>query len=183
MQQGTDVKGWDTGYEWKIILILSLTFGLVGLDRFHPAGAVPGLHGRAGPDLSGSRQPGRYPGHFLGHLGLCHGLPVRSGGASQGPDPCGDHLLADVRLLGFGRRPGEPAADPRGDGARGRAGRFHRRCGGRGGLAPEAARHEQRHLPVHDLAVRQRDRADHRDSVACWSPAGARSSCWSAFRA
>ena len=27
-------KGWDTGYEWKIILVLSLTFGLVGLDRF-----------------------------------------------------------------------------------------------------------------------------------------------------
>ncbi|MES2604295.1 MAG: MFS transporter [Pseudomonadota bacterium] len=25
---------WDTGYEWKIILLLSLTFGLVGLDRF-----------------------------------------------------------------------------------------------------------------------------------------------------
>ncbi len=25
---------WDTSYEWKIILILSLTFGLVGLDRF-----------------------------------------------------------------------------------------------------------------------------------------------------
>jgi predicted MFS family arabinose efflux permease len=32
MQQET--KGWDTGYEWKIILVLSLTFGLVGLDRF-----------------------------------------------------------------------------------------------------------------------------------------------------
>src|SRR6478736_7259268 len=32
MQQ--DAKGWDTGYEWKIILVLSLTFGLVGLDRF-----------------------------------------------------------------------------------------------------------------------------------------------------
>lgn len=32
MQQ--DGKSWDTGYEWKIILILSLTFGLVGLDRF-----------------------------------------------------------------------------------------------------------------------------------------------------
>ena len=29
-----DGKGWDTGYEWKIILVLSLTFGLVGLDRF-----------------------------------------------------------------------------------------------------------------------------------------------------
>ena len=34
MQQAVDAKGWDTGYEWKIILILSLTFGLVGLDRF-----------------------------------------------------------------------------------------------------------------------------------------------------
>lgn len=32
MQQ--EAKGWDTSYEWKIILILSLTFGLVGLDRF-----------------------------------------------------------------------------------------------------------------------------------------------------
>src|SRR4029079_18833651 len=30
----TASKGWDTGYAWKIILILSLTFGLVGLDRF-----------------------------------------------------------------------------------------------------------------------------------------------------
>ena len=29
-----DQKSWDTGYEWKIILVLSLTFGLVGLDRF-----------------------------------------------------------------------------------------------------------------------------------------------------
>jgi predicted MFS family arabinose efflux permease len=34
MQQARAVKGWDTSYEWKIILILSLTFGLVGLDRF-----------------------------------------------------------------------------------------------------------------------------------------------------
>src|ERR1044071_7893526 len=32
MQQET--KAWDTGYEWKIILVLSLTFWLVGLDRF-----------------------------------------------------------------------------------------------------------------------------------------------------
>jgi hypothetical protein len=30
----TAASGWDTSYEWKIILILSLTFGLVGLDRF-----------------------------------------------------------------------------------------------------------------------------------------------------
>ena len=27
-------KQWDTAYEFKIILILSLAFGLVGLDRF-----------------------------------------------------------------------------------------------------------------------------------------------------
>jgi predicted MFS family arabinose efflux permease len=34
LQQDDASKSWDTGYEWKIILILSLTFGLVGLDRF-----------------------------------------------------------------------------------------------------------------------------------------------------
>jgi predicted MFS family arabinose efflux permease len=35
MQPTTDqYKNWDTNYEWKIILILSLAFGLVGLDRF-----------------------------------------------------------------------------------------------------------------------------------------------------
>jgi sugar phosphate permease len=27
-------KSWDTSYEWKIIALLSVTFGLVGLDRF-----------------------------------------------------------------------------------------------------------------------------------------------------
>ena len=31
---GEHSKPWDTSYEWKIILVLSLTFGLVGLDRF-----------------------------------------------------------------------------------------------------------------------------------------------------
>jgi predicted MFS family arabinose efflux permease len=34
MQKDTVPARWDTSYEWKIILILSLTFGLVGLDRF-----------------------------------------------------------------------------------------------------------------------------------------------------
>jgi predicted MFS family arabinose efflux permease len=34
MHQEAAAKGWDTSYEWKIILVLSLTFGLVGLDRF-----------------------------------------------------------------------------------------------------------------------------------------------------
>lgn len=32
--QATGTAHWDTSYEWKIIAILSLAFGLVGLDRF-----------------------------------------------------------------------------------------------------------------------------------------------------
>ena len=27
-------KTWDVAYEWKAILIMSLAFGLVGIDRF-----------------------------------------------------------------------------------------------------------------------------------------------------
>lgn len=34
MTENSAAKAWDTSYEWKIILVLSLTFGLVGLDRF-----------------------------------------------------------------------------------------------------------------------------------------------------
>ncbi|MES2624493.1 MAG: MFS transporter [Pseudomonadota bacterium] len=34
MQPNDQYKNWDTDYEWKIILLLSLAFGLVGLDRF-----------------------------------------------------------------------------------------------------------------------------------------------------
>ena len=32
--RGAAAEHWDTSYEWKIIAILSLAFGLVGLDRF-----------------------------------------------------------------------------------------------------------------------------------------------------
>nr|WP_166179779.1 MFS transporter [Altererythrobacter segetis] len=46
MQQ--DGKSWDTGYEWKIILILSLTFGLVGLDRFILPVLFPAFMGELG---------------------------------------------------------------------------------------------------------------------------------------
>jgi predicted MFS family arabinose efflux permease len=46
MQQGE--KGWDTGYEWKIILALSLTFGLVGLDRFMLPVLFPTFMGELG---------------------------------------------------------------------------------------------------------------------------------------
>jgi predicted MFS family arabinose efflux permease len=46
MQQ--EAKGWDTGYEWKIILVLSLTFGLVGLDRFILPVLFPAFMGELG---------------------------------------------------------------------------------------------------------------------------------------
>jgi predicted MFS family arabinose efflux permease len=46
MQQ--DGKSWDTGYEWKIILLLSLTFGLVGLDRFILPVLFPAFMGELG---------------------------------------------------------------------------------------------------------------------------------------
>jgi len=48
MQQGVESKGWDTGYEWKIILVLSLTFGLVGLDRFILPVLFPAFMGELG---------------------------------------------------------------------------------------------------------------------------------------
>lgn len=41
-------KKWDTNYEWKIILILSLTFGLVGLDRFILPVLFPSMMGELG---------------------------------------------------------------------------------------------------------------------------------------
>ena len=48
MRQGEESRGWDTGYEWKIILALSLTFGLVGLDRFILPVLFPAFMGELG---------------------------------------------------------------------------------------------------------------------------------------
>jgi MFS family permease len=48
MQQDGTTTRWDTGYEWKIILILSLTFGLVGLDRFILPVLFPAFMGELG---------------------------------------------------------------------------------------------------------------------------------------
>ena len=48
MQQDRDARVWDTSYEWKIILILSLTFGLVGLDRFILPVLFPAFMGELG---------------------------------------------------------------------------------------------------------------------------------------
>ena len=34
-------ESWDTSYEWKAVLLLSLGFGLVGLDRWIIAPLLP----------------------------------------------------------------------------------------------------------------------------------------------
>ncbi|HEU4652135.1 MAG TPA: MFS transporter [Croceibacterium sp.] len=48
MHQEAAAKGWDTSYEWTIILVLSLTFGLVGLDRFILPVLFPAFMGELG---------------------------------------------------------------------------------------------------------------------------------------
>lgn len=48
MLQESQSGSWDTGYEWKIILVLSLTFGLVGLDRFILPVLFPAFMGELG---------------------------------------------------------------------------------------------------------------------------------------
>src|SRR6478735_9298417 len=48
MQHDGDSTSWDTGYEWKIILGLSVTFGLVGLDRFVLPVLFPAFMGELG---------------------------------------------------------------------------------------------------------------------------------------
>lgn len=48
MQQPNANAKWDTSYEWKIILLLSLTFGLVGLDRFILPVLFPSMMGELG---------------------------------------------------------------------------------------------------------------------------------------
>ena len=48
MQRADNAVRWDTGYEWKIILVLSLTFGLVGLDRFILPVLFPAFMGELG---------------------------------------------------------------------------------------------------------------------------------------
>lgn len=48
MQQTSANAKWDTSYEWKIIFLLSLTFGLVGLDRFILPVLFPSMMGELG---------------------------------------------------------------------------------------------------------------------------------------
>ena len=64
-------KNWDTSYEWKIILLLSLTFGLVGLDRFVLPIILQSPNSTMGKDLGLTPADG---GSLAGYLGMAWGL-------------------------------------------------------------------------------------------------------------
>jgi predicted MFS family arabinose efflux permease len=60
-------NGWDTSYEWKAVLMLSLAFGLVGLDRF----VLPPLFPSMMKDLGLNYQD---IGNLVGILGVAWGI-------------------------------------------------------------------------------------------------------------
>jgi predicted MFS family arabinose efflux permease len=60
-------SGWDTSYEWKVMLLLSLAFGLVGLDRF----ILPPLFPAMSKDLGLNYQD---VGNLVGILGVAWGV-------------------------------------------------------------------------------------------------------------
>ena len=62
---------WDTSYEWKIILLLSLTFGLVGLDRFILPVILQAPNSTMAVDLGLTPEDG---GAFAGYLGMAWGI-------------------------------------------------------------------------------------------------------------
>ncbi len=70
----TATARWDTAYEYKMVLLLTVAFGLVGLDRW----ILPPLFASGmGADLHltncGFGQPGRSLGHRVGHFRHLHG--------------------------------------------------------------------------------------------------------------
>jgi MFS family permease len=70
-------KSWDSTYEWKAVLILSLAFGLVGLDRF----ILPPLFPSIQKDLGLNYQD---LGNLVGALGVAWGVSaVVIGGLSD----------------------------------------------------------------------------------------------------
>ena len=64
-------SNWDTSYEWKIILLLSLTFGLVGLDRFILPVILQSPNSTMGADLGLTPEQG---GALAGYLGMAWGI-------------------------------------------------------------------------------------------------------------
>ena len=67
MSASQEIKSWDTDYEWKVVLLLALGFGLVGLDRWILAPLYPFIAadlGLAEGDI----------GYLAGVLGIVWGL-------------------------------------------------------------------------------------------------------------
>jgi MFS family permease len=62
---------WDTKYEFRIILLLSLTFGLVGLDRFVLPIILQSPNSTMAADLGLTPQDG---GTLAGYLGMAWGI-------------------------------------------------------------------------------------------------------------
>lgn len=62
-----NTKKWDTSYEWKIVLLLTLAFGLVGLDRWIIAPLLPSIM----KDLALNYQD---VGLIFGALGITWGI-------------------------------------------------------------------------------------------------------------
>ena len=67
----SEVRGHDTSYEWKIILLLSITFGLVGLDRFVLPIILQSPNSTMAADLGLTPQHG---GALAGYLGMAWGI-------------------------------------------------------------------------------------------------------------
>lgn len=67
----TDRQGHDSSYEWKIILLLSLTFGLVGLDRFVLPIILQSPNSTMAADLGLTPADG---GRLAGYLGMAWGI-------------------------------------------------------------------------------------------------------------
>jgi predicted MFS family arabinose efflux permease len=73
----SDVRGHDNSYEWKSTLVLSLAFGLVGLDRF----ILPSLFGPISAELGLNEQ---HLGQLVGILAVAWGVSaVLFGGLSD----------------------------------------------------------------------------------------------------
>ena len=71
MSSQPNTDNWDTSYEWKIILLLSLTFGLVGLDRFILPVILQDPNSTMGLDLGLTPEQG---GALAGYLGMAWGI-------------------------------------------------------------------------------------------------------------
>lgn len=87
-----NIQKWDTSYEWKVVLLLTLGFGLVGLDRWIIAPLLPSIM----RDLSLSYQD---IGLIFGALGITWGVfAIFSGSLS---DRIGHRKILIVSLLIF----------------------------------------------------------------------------------